>query len=273
MIVSDHSKALVPQRVVRSAEGRSANAGHLSCRCIDVRFGSFQAVQGVDLTFAAGKVTALIGPNGAGKTTLLNVLSGLQLPTAGTVWLDGQDVTTLSPWKRAQRHMSRSFQIVNVFPNMTVLENIRLAVQRCQLTRLVPWRTVDSFDEINREVELRLREFGLTVRSTMLAGQLSHGEQRGLELALSVIGNPSVLLLDEPLAGVGHSELRRFIDLLREVSRSRTTVLVEHNMDVVMGLADQVVCLAAGSVLASGTVDDIRANAQVRAAYLGDDHG
>lgn len=241
----------------------------LSCSRVCVRFGAFQAIREVDLVFDTGRITALIGPNGAGKTTLLNVLSGLQVPISGSVILDGEDVTRLASWRRAKRRMARSFQIVNVFPNMTVSENIRLAVQRKLLARLVPWRIVESYREIADHVDRHLQDFGLSARADMPAGQLSHGEQRGLEIALSVVGEPGVLLLDEPLAGVSHAELQFFIDLLRNVSRGRTTILVEHNMDVVMGLADRIICLASGAVLASGTADEIRKDERVRAAYLG----
>ena len=244
-------------------------AAQLSCESIAVRFGTFQALRDVSLTFLPGKTTALIGPNGAGKTTLLNVLSGLQTPSAGIVRLEGRDITRSAPWQRAQQGMARSFQIVNVFPRMTVRENLRLAVQRTALKRLVPWRTVDSMRKIVQDVDERLQEFKLTDRADLPAGQLSHGEQRGLEIALSVIADPVVLLLDEPLAGVGHGEMAQYVDLLRRVAASRTTVVVEHNMDIVMDLADEIVCLTGGNVLAKGSPREIRGNEQVRAAYLG----
>lgn len=245
------------------------SASVVACRNVSVQFGAFRAIRDINLEFASGKVTALIGPNGAGKTTLLNVLSGLQKPTTGEVFLTGKDVTRMSTSRRALCGMSRSFQIVNVFPGMSVKENIRLAVQRKELKRIVPWRPIDSFTYVTAEVVRYLEVFDLTKLADQLAGQLSHGEQRGLEIALSIVGEPRVLLLDEPLAGVGHADLPRFIDLLRRVCHGRTTVLVEHNMDVVMGLADEIVCLVSGAVLARGAPEQIRNDDRVRAAYLG----
>lgn len=241
----------------------------LACSQVSVNFGAYQALRDVSLEFEAGKVTALIGPNGAGKTTLLNVLSGQQAPTQGNVIFGGQNITRMAPWKRALSGMSRSFQIVNVFPSMTVIENVRLAVQRKALRHIVAWRSIDSFSALTKDVRAYLEEYGLADRSSDLAGELSHGEQRALEIALSMIGNPQILLLDEPLAGVGHANLNDFISLLMKVSNGRTTVLVEHNMDAVMGLADEIVCLVAGEVLVSGRPDQIRADERVREAYLG----
>ena len=244
-------------------------AAPLTCRDVTVNFGAFTALQDVGLTFETGQVTALIGPNGAGKTTLMNVLSGLQRPTRGSVHLNGGDVTRMPSHRRAVSGMARSFQIVNVFPSMTVHENLRLAAQRAKLPTAPWWRTVDSLPGLAETVEQHLGEFGLAHRADEPAGELSHGEQRALELALSLMGSPSVLLLDEPLAGVGHSDLPAFIAMLRRVAANRTMVLVEHNMDAVMGLADRVVCLVGGAVLASGRPDDIRSDERVRSAYLG----
>jgi branched-chain amino acid transport system ATP-binding protein len=241
----------------------------LVCRQVSVKFGVFTALNDVNLEFAAGQVTALIGPNGAGKTTLMNVLSGLQPPTLGVVHLNGVDVTRAPPHVRAVKGMARSFQIVNVFPTMTVFENVLLAAQRTLLPRTPWWRTVDSLPRLADTVRRHLDDFGLTLRAHEPAGELSHGEQRALELALSLMGSPSVLLLDEPLAGVGHADLPSFIALLRRVATGRTVVLVEHNMDAVMGLADRIVCLVAGAVLASGPPEEIRSDKRVRSAYLG----
>ncbi|MGF7158737.1 branched-chain amino acid transport system ATP-binding protein [Rhodoligotrophos appendicifer] len=244
-------------------------AASLGCHDVAVRFGSFQALSGVSLNFLAGKTTALIGPNGAGKTTLLNVLAGLQKATTGTVTMDGQDISNLPPYGRARAGIARSFQIVNVFPQMTVFENLRLTLQRRHMRFSVPWRTVASYSALSEEAARRLALFGLDRLRDELAGSLSHGQQRALELALTLGTDPQVLLLDEPLAGVGQTELPKFTRLISEIVAGRTTLLVEHNMDVVMAMADEIIVLVGGSVLARGSAETIRADPRVRDAYLG----
>lgn len=247
------------------------NPSAFACTHVDVRFGEFAALTDVSIEFTPGTVTALIGPNGAGKTTLMNVLSGLQRPSRGTVHLEAADITHWPSHRRAQRGLARSFQLINLYPDMTVLENVRLGLQRGQ----AGWfkffcSNVASDRALEQRVTNHLREFGLGSRSGALAGELSHGEQRALELALSFTLKPQVILLDEPLAGVGHSELASFLKLIRGAIAGQTTVLVEHNMDAVMGLADRVVCLVGGKVLAAGSPAEIRADERVRRAYLGD---
>lgn len=241
----------------------------LTCAHIDVRFGSFSALSDLSLTFQTGKVTALIGPNGAGKTTLMNVMSGLQKPNSGSVSLHGKDVTKTAAWQRVRMGMMRSFQIVSVVPGLTLFENIRIAVLRLRVSGLVFWRSVESYQEIDSEVETFMAEHGLSAIRDRPAGSLSHGEQRRLDLALSVIGDPSVLLLDEPLAGVGNVEHEEFVHSIKTVCEGRTVVLVEHNMDAVMKLADHIVCLAGGKVLVSGTPAEVREDPRVHAVYLG----
>ncbi|WP_137388568.1 ABC transporter ATP-binding protein [Rhodoligotrophos defluvii] len=244
-------------------------AASLSCRDIAVRFGSFQALSDVSLAFAPGRITALIGPNGAGKTTLLNVLAGLQKAVGGSVVLNGQDISALPPYRRARAGLSRSFQIVNVFPQMTVFENLRLALQHRHMRMSMPWRTVGSFTALAEDARERLTRFGLAQHGDDVAASLSHGQQRALELALALAGDPQVLLLDEPLAGVGQDELPKFASLIRALAANRTTVLVEHNMDVVMAMADEIVVLVGGTVLAKGRPEAVRNDPRVRDAYLG----
>lgn len=245
-------------------------ASAFCCRAITVDFGRFRALDGVSIDFAAGEITALIGPNGAGKTTLLNVLSGLQRPTNGSVAKDGRDLSALPSHRRAREGVARSFQILNIYPALSVYENVRLAVQRRSGRFSGFWQPVASIRELARQTEEHLELYGLVRRAHERAGALSHGEQRCLELALSTAVSPNVLLLDEPLAGVGHGETDRIIELLSHVVRGRTTVLVEHNMDVLMTLAHRVVCLVGGRVIASGSPDEVRADPNVRSAYLGE---
>jgi branched-chain amino acid transport system ATP-binding protein len=243
----------------------------LSCTGVSVRFGGFHALTDVSIDFRAGAVTALIGPNGAGKTTLMNVLSGLQRPTSGQVSLSGKDITRMPTHRRACSGIARSFQIISIYPSMTVFENVRLGVQSAGSRSAAFFcRRVESRHELRDRTQEHLERFGLASRGGVLAGEMSHGEQRALELALSLAGDPGVLLLDEPLAGVGHGELEPFLELIARAIAGRTTVLVEHNMDAVMNLADTIVCLVGGSVLAVGGSDEIRDDARVRRAYLGE---
>ena len=242
----------------------------LACTGITVRFGEFQALSDVSLTAARNQVTALIGPNGAGKTTLLNVLSGRQAPSAGEARMNGRDITRVAAHRLTRLGLSRSFQLINVFPDMPVADNLRLALQRHAFKIAPFWRPVQSYPNLREDTDRALEDFGLTDVARRLAGELSHGEQRALELSLTVVGDPSLLLLDEPLAGVGYSELPRFVDLVKRISRNRTVLLIEHNMDFVMDIAREVVVLVRGSVIASGAPAAVRESEEVRAAYLGD---
>jgi len=244
--------------------------GILSCSGLSVRFGAFTALSDVTLGFVEGTTTALIGPNGAGKTTFLNALSGLQAASTGTITLEETDITGAPAHRRARMGMSRSFQIVTIFPQMTVLENLQVARQRKHMRMAVPWRTLASYQAVREDSAAALDRFSLTDVAGAPAGSLSHGRQRALELAIVLVNEPRVLLLDEPLAGVGHSELDRFAALVADACRSHTTILVEHNMEMVMAMADDVVALVGGEVLARGTPAEIQSNARVREAYLGD---
>lgn len=255
------------EKLSSAASGSST----LALRAIDisVSFGAFRALGNVDIAFDTGKVTALIGPNGAGKTTLMNVLSGLQKPSRGRVQLLGQDVTSLPAWKRARCGLMRSFQLVSVVPSFSVAGNVQLALLRRRAPSPVWWRGCEGYRDVAEQVDQHLEAHGLQDARDRLAGTLSHGEQRALDLALSVVGNPPVLLLDEPLAGVGHAEYDAFLARIRTLCIGRTVVLVEHNMDAVMTLADRLVCLVAGEVLAAGPPTAVRADARVQESYLG----
>ncbi|MEC7761309.1 MAG: ABC transporter ATP-binding protein [Pseudomonadota bacterium] len=240
----------------------------LVCRGVNVRFGQFHALRDINVSFQPNRVTALIGPNGAGKTTLMNVLSGLQ-KHSGQVLLGDQDISGLRPDRRAGLGISRSFQIVAVFPDMTVFENMRLALQPNALAWSMPWRSIHGYRDLAADAAARLETFGLHDVADRPAAELSHGQQKLLELALSLASDPKVLLLDEPLAGVGHGDAKTFVQTLGRISEGRTTVLVEHNMDVVLNVADHIIVLADGSLFAQGTPAEIRADRKVRDVFLG----
>lgn len=240
----------------------------LVCRGVTVQFGTFLALRDISVSFNPNRITALIGPNGAGKTTLMNVLSGLQ-KHSGQVLLGDRDISRLRPDRRAALGISRSFQIVAVFPDLTVFENMRLAVQANKLAWSLPWRSIYDYRDLARDAANRLEAFGLREVADRLAAELSHGQQKRLEMALSLSSDPGVLLLDEPLAGVGHGDAEAFVQTLSRISEGKTMILVEHNMDVVLNVADHIVVLVDGTVFAQGTPAEIRADQSVRDVFLG----
>ena len=242
----------------------------LRCEDIEVAFGGVRAVDGVSFAFEPNRLYSLIGPNGAGKTTLMNALSGRAQMSRGKVLLDERDVTSLAPYARTRAGLGRSFQITKIFPGMTVFENLRLAAQAHRY-RLQPfWRPVARFAGIRDDAERVLAEIGLESAGDVSADNLSHGDQRALELGLTLLSDPKVLLLDEPLAGVGHQDVGKAVERIRRVARDRTVLLIEHNMDVVMEISDQIVVMLAGQILASGTPQAVKGDPRVRAAYLGE---
>ncbi|SLN23805.1 ABC transporter ATP-binding protein [Oceanibacterium hippocampi] len=243
----------------------------LSCRDIEVSYGAFKAVAGVTYDFRPGRLYSLIGPNGAGKTTLMNALSGGVPLSRGQVTLGGKDITGLAPHARTRAGLGRSFQITQIFPGMTVFENLRLAAQAHRY-RLQPfWNAVGGFREIAREAERVLAEVGLEQFASVNAGNLSHGDQRALDVGLTMLGDPGVVLLDEPLAGVGHGDAAKAVALIRRLAEGRTVLLIEHNMDVVMDISDEIIVMLAGKILAAGPPEEIRHDQRVRNAYLGED--
>ena len=243
----------------------------LACSRATVRFGAFTALDAVDVAFAPGLLHGVIGPNGAGKTTLINVLSGRQALTAGRVTLDGRDIGQLPAHARARLGIGRSFQITKIFPTMTVFENLRLAGQPAHFGLQPFWRPVTSYRALAGQAERMLEFIGLQARRNVVAGQLAHGDQRALEVGLTLMSEPAIVLFDEPLAGVGQHEVERAVDLLHRVRQGRTVILIEHNMRVMMALADRIVVMVRGAVLAPGTPDAVRADPRVRASYLGED--
>lgn len=247
------------------------NGASLRCENIQVTFGGLKAVNGVTYDFQPGKLYGLIGPNGAGKTTLMNALSGHATLSGGTVHLDGQEVTNLSIHARTRAGLGRSFQITKVFSGMTVLENLQIAAFAHRYRVQPFWLPASRFREIRQAAEEVLEQIGLTRLGSVSAEYLSHGDQRALEIGLTLLGDPRVLLLDEPLAGVGHEQLEHATDLIRRIIKGRTVLLIEHNMDVVVQVSDEIIVMVQGKLLASGTPEEIKANPEVRAAYLGNE--
>jgi branched-chain amino acid transport system ATP-binding protein len=235
------------------------------------RYGALQVTDGVSLSVAPGSIHAVIGPNGAGKTTLIQQIFGAVRPDAGRISLGGHDITRLAPHRRARLGLARSFQITSVLPEFSALENVALAVQGTHGSTFRFVRPVARDSALNARAAAALAQVGLAARSPDLAGALSHGEKRQLELAMALAAEPKVMLLDEPLAGAGPEEAARLIDLLGDLRRHCAILLVEHDMDAVFQLADVISVLAQGRVIASGTPDAIRADPAVRQAYLGED--
>ncbi|MGB9775597.1 MAG: ABC transporter ATP-binding protein [Anaerolineae bacterium] len=244
----------------------------LETRNLRKEFDGLVAVADVSLQIREGELHAIIGPNGAGKTTLFNLISGMIPPTAGRVFLRGEDITALSPHQIARRGIGRSFQITNLFPNLTVLESVRLAVQARGRHRLYFWAHHRRYrhDE-ERALEI-IHQVGLTGRESVLARALPHGDQRKLEIALLLATEPDVLLLDEPTAGMASGEIPMLADLIRRLREEggHTILLVEHKMDVVMNLSDRITVMHQGRVLAQGTPAEISADERVQRAYLGE---
>lgn len=232
-------------------------------------FGKFAAVSEVSLRVRRNTVHSVIGPNGAGKSTLFNVLTGSLAPTAGEILFDGKPVSRLSPYRRLDAGIARAFQISSIFREMTVRENIWIAIQGA-LARLRRLHGSFSAQDIERRCDQLLEEFGLEARADHLAGVMSHGQQRSLEFAMTMASDPELVFLDEPTAGVGADDINRFMELIRRIGKEKTVLLVEHNMKIVMQISDEITVLARGRVLASGDAASIRQNSDVKSAYLGE---
>ena len=241
----------------------------LRTRELSKRFGAQVAVDAVDIDVRPGTLHAIIGPNGAGKTTLFNLLSGELRPTGGAIVFADRDVTRLDATSRSQLGIGRSFQRTNVFPKLTVFENVRLAAQSRTARSFALWETVASLPVVNERAERGLDEMGLLAHRAQLASELAGGDQRLLELAITLATDPALLLLDEPSQGLSPEDARRLIDRIGALAERYTIVLIEHNMPLVMGLSDEITVMNFGRVLAHGTPAEIRADPAVRAAYLG----
>jgi branched-chain amino acid transport system ATP-binding protein len=232
-------------------------------------FGGLKAVDNVSLTLRPGERHALIGPNGAGKTTLFNVISGELRATAGTITLNGADVTALAPHRRAARGIARTFQITKLFPNLTVLENMLVACEALDRRKFNMYRPLASFGDLVERATRVLDECGLSPFRRALARHLSYGDQRKLEVALSMAGRPRVLLLDEPMAGLSSGERDAMQTLLDDLDRSIAVLLIEHDIDVAFAFAERVTVLYQGRVLIEGPKDVVSANRSVQESYLG----
>jgi len=235
------------------------------------RFGSLVAVREVSLRVEKGELRAIIGPNGAGKTTFFNLISGFFPPTAGRIAFDGRDITALPAHARVVLGIARTFQITEIFPELTVSENVRISAEVTDGYRLRPWISRTERAKVSRQVEETLELTGLGAKSDRLVGELAHGDQRAAEIAMALALRPRLLLLDEPTAGMGDQETYEITQLIRRLHRESnfTIVLIEHDMRVVFHLADRVTVLDQGSLLAEGTPEEIATNEAVQSAYLG----
>jgi branched-chain amino acid transport system ATP-binding protein len=242
----------------------------LEVRGLTKSFGALRACDGIDFDVAEGETHAVIGPNGAGKTTFISQLAGNLRPDAGIIRFAGEDVTRLPAHARARKGFARSFQITSIFPDFSALHNVALAVQ-AQRGGTGFWRAARGDPGLIDPARELLHEVGLHNRADALAANMSHGEHRQLEVAMALATKPRLLLLDEPMAGMGVEESQRMIELLSRLKKSKTIILVEHDMDAVFRLADRISVLVYGRVIATGEPEEIRANEEVRRAYLGED--
>ncbi len=246
-------------------------AAALTLRSLTKSFGPAEIIRGVDLEVAAGERHAIIGPNGAGKSTLFNLISGAFPPSGGEVLLRGRRVSGLAAYQINRRGLSRSFQVTNIFQNMSVYENLRCAVLWSLGYRYTFWRWASRLADVTRRSDELLQLLHLEHARNTPAGLLSYADQRALEIGITIAGGAEVILLDEPTAGMSHAETDRAVELIRRVTEDRTLVIVEHDMGVVFGLADRISVLVYGEIVASGTPEEIRGNPKVREAYLGEE--
>ncbi|HTQ77146.1 MAG TPA: ABC transporter ATP-binding protein [Burkholderiales bacterium] len=247
-------------------------AAALELRAVRKSFGKTDIIRGVSLEIRKGERHAVIGPNGAGKSTLFNLMSGRFEPSAGEILLNGEAITGLRPFQINRRGLSRSFQITNIFHNLSVYENVRCGVLWAAGYRYSFWHRVGGLRHIAERTEEVMARIGLAGQRDVPAGLLSYADQRALEIGITIAGGADVILLDEPTAGMSRSETERAIELIRGVTEGRTLVMVEHDMGVVFGLADRISVLVYGEVLATGTQQEVQANAAVQEAYLGGLH-
>jgi len=236
-------------------------------------FAGFVAVNGVGLRVARGSVHALIGPNGAGKTTCFNLLTKFLQPTRGRILYNGRDITRMAPADVARLGLVRSFQISAVFPHLTVLENVRIALQRARGGSFDFWRSNQVLTEFNQRAMSLIAEVGLAAYSNATAVELPYGRKRALEIATTLALDPEMLLLDEPTAGMGHEDIDRIATLIKTVAADRTVLMVEHNLSVVSKLSDRITVLTRGRVLAEGDYAAVSSDPAVREAYMGVGHG
>jgi len=234
-------------------------------------FDGLEVLFGINLAIQEGERHAIIGPNGAGKSTLFNLITGKNLPSRGKIFFKGQDVTGTSPFKLNRSGMARSFQITNIFRTMTVFQNLRNAILSKNKIRYNMFSTLSKMGEINSQTEKMLEQIGLLDRKDAVAGELSYGQQRALEIGLTIATAPELILLDEPTAGMSSEETREAVKLIARISEGKTLVIVEHDMEVVFKIANRISVLYYGQVLASGLPEEIRNDPKVKDAYLGEE--
>jgi branched-chain amino acid transport system ATP-binding protein len=243
----------------------------IELRGVQKSFGDTSVIRGVNLTVVKGERHALIGPNGAGKTTLFNLISGYMKPTDGSILLKDEIVSGLRPYQINRRGLSRSFQVSNVFPNMSVWENIRCALLWATGHRYAFWKNIDNLPEVRERTAQILQDINLVSRRDVPAGLLAYAEQRTLEIGITIAGGADVILLDEPTAGMSRAETERAVALIQRLTEGRTLLIIEHDMSVVFGLADRISVLVYGQIIASGTPEEVRGNPKVKEAYLGEE--
>jgi branched-chain amino acid transport system ATP-binding protein len=241
----------------------------LETRALTKEFKGFTAVNNVNLQVQRGHIHALIGPNGAGKTTCFNLLTKFLVPTAGQILFNGQDITSARPAQIARMGIIRSFQISAVFPHLTVLQNVRIGLQRQLGTTFHFWRSERSLERLNDRAMGLLAEVDLTGFADTITADMPYGRKRALEIATTLAMEPELMLLDEPTQGMGHEDVHRVTELIKKVSQGRTILMVEHNMSVVSGICDKISVLQRGAMLAEGSYGEVSKNAQVMEAYMG----
>jgi branched-chain amino acid transport system ATP-binding protein len=239
---------------------------------LSLAFGKMFALNGVDCTVARNELMAIIGPNGAGKTTFFNVISGRYKPSTGVVYFNGQRIDGLSKHEIVKMGMGRSFQVVNLFPDLTVFSNVRIGVLSQQKQTMRLFRNVDRLDTVSAEVDRILDLVHLKGKSNLVANSLSHGDQKSLEMGMALANRPDLLLLDEPTAGMGPEETKQTIQLIKDVWQQTgiTIIFTEHDLDMVFSISNRIMVLQNGEVIADGPVEEIRNNSRVKEAYLGD---
>ncbi|MGK6306542.1 ABC transporter ATP-binding protein [Variovorax sp. DT-64] len=243
----------------------------LSLRGVRKSFGQTEIIRGVDLELRPDERHALIGPNGAGKSTVFHLISGHFAPSAGQIVFDGRRIDGKPPQEVNRLGLSRSFQITNIFPKLTVFENLRLAVMRPHGLQHNLWKLIARDARIREETEQLLEQVRLQHRAATIAGEMSYSEQRSLEIAMTLASDPKAILLDEPMAGMSNEETAYTAELIRSVTRGRALLIVEHDMQVVFAISDRISVLVYGEVIATGTPEEIRRNAAVKEAYLGEE--
>ncbi|WP_274425694.1 ABC transporter ATP-binding protein [Chelativorans sp. YIM 93263] len=263
--MTDTQTAVASGRQVDNAEPRAV----LSARGLYKEFGGFMAVNNVDIDAHHARIHALIGPNGAGKTTVFNLLTKFLKPTSGTITLEGRDITRMSPARVARLGLVRSFQISATFPHLSVLDNVRVALQRPQGLGYQFWQSLSSLERLDGRANELLESVGLQDERHKMAADLSYGRKRVLEIATTLALDPKVLLLDEPMAGMGQEDISTVSDIIRSVAKDRAVLMVEHNLKVVADLCDWVSVLQRGEVIAAGDYSSVSENEQVKLAYMG----